>query len=397
MSYTIHTATLLEACQKLPDHTFDALLGDPPYGLSFMGKSWDYDVPTVAEWQELLRVLKPGAPIVVFGGSRTYHRLAVNLEDAGAELRDTLCYLYAKGMPKALNVSKALDKAAGATRPIVGTRILTGNAGVSLKDKGGTYGVQVGTAGNVEVPVTASATDLAKQWEGYATNLKPCHEPIVLARKPLDGTVAHNVATWGCGALNIDACRITRSEGDESGWSHSGSPAGDNLALAGASYARPPKPDASGRWPSNVLLDESAAQLLDATVGNRPSTKGKRGSKKGSILGKAKGQAPDFGYDDNGGPSRFFFTAKVSTKERNAGITSKAGCSHPTLKPISLTTWLAKLLLPANPQAKLLVPWSGAGSEMIGAGLAGWTDITGIEMEAEYVAFAQDRLAYWLG
>ncbi|MCL2450375.1 MAG: site-specific DNA-methyltransferase, partial [Polyangiaceae bacterium] len=377
--WTLINADVADALRNLKDNGVDALFCDPPYGFGFMGKAWDYDVPSVELWTDALRVLKPGAPLVAFGGSRTYHRLACNVEDAGFELRDCLMWLYSTGFPKSQNVSLALDKAAGAERLVVGTRTLVGNCAVSAKDKGGTYGIQVGSAAK-EIPVTSPATELAKAWDGYGTALKPAHEPIVLARKPLDGTMAENVARWGVGGLAIDACRI---EGRER----------TNYGLAGATRTRSVtygEPTASadfdgskGRWPANLLLDEGAAAML------------------------------------NDG-SRFFFTSKVSTKEREAGCEAlplrsvremtdrddgtaglaspRAGAGrgggarnhHPTLKPIALTTWLARFILPPSP-GMILVPFSGAGSEMIGCLRAGWPKVVGIERDPEYAAIARAR------
>lgn len=416
--HAIAHGDVLECLRDLPDNEFDALLCDPPYGFSFMGKKWDYDVPSVDMWREAYRVLKPGAPLLAFGGARTFHRIAIGIEDAGFELRDCLMWLYGKGFPKSQNIGLAIDKAAGAMRQVVGTRTLTGNAAISTKEKGGTYGVQVGSVPAKEVAVTAAATPLAQQWDGYGTALKPAWEPIILARKPLIGTMVENIAAWGVGGLAINACRIDRSADDVSG-------------MSGANYARSAKPDADGRWPANLLLDEDAAAALDAQGPHTKSVK----------FGKGKNRDADFmadgyvlplrnrtagGYVDSGGPSRFFYTAKVSTKERETGCESlplrsvgevtggreeesagldspRAGAGrgggarnhHPTLKPIALTRWLASLILPPREDATLLVPFSGAGSEIIGALQAGWGQVFGIEGEAEYIEIAHARIEAW--
>lgn len=439
-SHAIAQGDVLAVLRELPSNAFDGLLCDPPYGLRFMAKRWDYDVPSVEVWREALRVLKPGAALLSFGGTRTFHRIAVGIEDAGFELRDALCWLYGKGFPKSLNVGLALDKAAGATRPVVGARVLTGNAAIPTSEKGGTYGVQVGSIPPKEIAVTAPATPLAEQWDGYGTALKPGWEPIILARKPLEGTVAQNVQRWGCGALAIDACRLERAPGDRpSGW-----------------CGHEPKPDAARRWPPNVALshteecsqvvkdedgrpwrvgawrcsDDCPIRILDAEVGERPSGKavtrnGGGGKIFGGIAGNTKGHGarPDSGYSDGGGPSRFFYCAKVSTKERELGCESlprrsagectdredaSAGLSspragagrtggahnhHPTLKPIALARWLASLIRPPTAEATLLVPYSGAGSEIIGALQAGWPLVYGIEGEADYVQIAHARVA----
>lgn len=412
---------VLEILRQVPDSTFHACLTDPPYGLSFMGKHWDYDVPSVEVWKEVVRVLRPGAAVLSFGGTRTYHRLVCNAEDGGLEVRDQLCWLYAKGFPKSLNVSKALDKAAGAERPVIGTQTLTGNAAVSLKDKGGTYGVQVGTVPPKVVNVTGPATEEAKTWDGYGTALKPAHEPILLARKPLDGTVAENVLRWGCGALDIDGCRV--GQAFKSGWSDSGSKAGPNLAMSGGNTEREAKPDAAKRWPANLLLDEGAAEVVDATQPRTKSTKYPEHTADGAVLPLQTRSAG--GYSDSGGPSRFFFSSKVSTRERNegcdllplktageatdreddtagldsprtgAGRTGGARNHHPTLKPIALARYLAQLIRPPG-DPLILIPFAGAGSEVIGASLAGWTAGLAIERDPDYVQIARARIAYHL-
>ena len=474
-AYSLAVGDVVSVLAGFNDNSFDALCCDPPYGFSFMGKAWDYDVPSVDLWRECLRVLKPGAPLVAFGGSRTYHRLACGIEDAGFELRDQLMWLYGKGFPKSQNIGLAIDKAAGATRAVVGTRTLTGNAAVSLKDKGGTYGVQVGTVPPKEVNVTAPATALAQAWDGYGTALKPAFEPIVLARKPLEGTMAQNVARWGVGGLAIDACRI-EGEGNVT-WS---APRGGIWRTDSA--AKGELQEAGGRWPANLVLshsdecrstgryvevkngtavkhngvvagtgasfgigkppgtpdagygtqqvevwecaDDCPIRLLDEQAGNRPSTPYPAHTAPGAVLPLTKRTAG--GYADSGGPSRFFYTTKVSTKEREAGCeglalrsagevtggreddsagldnpragagrTGGARNHHPTLKPIALTTWLARLIMPPTPGAVVLVPFAGAGSEMIGCLKAGWAGVFGIEREAEYAAIAAARLAHW--
>jgi site-specific DNA-methyltransferase (adenine-specific) len=455
-TYALEQGDVREVLSAFNDASFDALFCDPPYGFSFMGKRWDYDVPSVETWAECLRVLKPGAPLLAFGGSRTYHRLACGIEDAGFELRDCLMYLYGKGFPKSQNISLAIDKAAGAEREVVGTRTLTGNAALSTKEKGGTFGVQVGSVPAKEVPITAPATALAQAWDGYGTALKPAFEPIVLARKPLEGTMAQNVARWGVGGLAIDACRIRRAAGDRTEYGrHADIPSAPSVAMGARRCAPAYEPDDAGRWPANLLLDEDAAALLDASVAPTRSTPYPEHQAPGNVLPLNRRAAG--GYGDSGGPSRFFYTAKVSTKEREAGCeglalrsageateredtctmcdgqgvylveahgaqemkctdcagsgrvrtagldnpragagrTGGARNHHPTLKPIALTTWLARLVMPPTDNAVLLVPFAGSGSEMIGALKAGWPGVVGIEREREYVEIARARLRHW--
>lgn len=289
---TLLQGDCVEILKTLPSNSIDAIVCDPPYGIRFMSKEWDDagDGPAQQEWHrqwavEAIRALKPGGYLVAFGGTRTYHRLASAVEDAGFEIRDSLIWMYGKGFPKSLNVGKAIDKAAGAVRPVVGTRVLTGNAAQSTKEKGGTYASNTNSRGIAPkvVEVTAPATDAAKQWDGWGTALKPTHEPIVLARKPLDGTVAENVQKWGVGALNVDGCRIpTMTEEQEK-----------SQLLT------------SGRWPANVILDDDIA----ATFGE---------------------------------PARFFYCAKVSKSERGENNI------HPTVKPVALMEYLVKMVCPPN-------------------------------------------------
>ena len=453
------------------DCSFDALLCDPPYGLSFMGKEWDYDVPSVDLWRECLRVLKPGAPLVAFGGARTYHRLACGIEDAGFELRDCLMWLYGKGFPKSQNIGLVLDKAAGATREVVGV-----NPHARPGD-GKTENLATSGVASHSKFLTAASTPLAKAWDGYGTALKPAHEPIVLARKPLAGTMVENVHAWGVGGLAIGASRIGEAGGTK--WADQGhaKAAVVGAALGGCS----PEDLGAGRWPANLLLTHAPEcrptgatrevkngtavkhrgvspgtgasfaigkppgtpdagygvqaievydcapdcpiRLLDEQAGDRPSTPYPAHSAEGAVLPlKARSAG---GYADSGGPSRFFYCSKVSTKEREAGCeglalrsagevtggreegsegldnpragagrTGGARNHHPTLKPLSLTTWLARLICPPSPGV-ILVPFAGAGSEMIGCLKAGWPAVFGIEREAEYVEIARARLAHW--
>lgn len=423
--HAIAHGDVLEVLRRLPSNHFDAMFCDPPYGLSFMNKKWDYDVPSVEVWREALRVLKPGAALISFGGTRTFHRIAVNIEDAGFELRDVFCWLYGKGFPKSMNVGLAIDKAAGATRPVIGQQTLTGNAAVALKDKGGTFGVQVGTVAPKTIDLTGPATELAQQWDGYGTALKPGWEPAILARKPIEGTVVENVTKWACGALAIDACRIGRVEGDRTEYGRDRTLAHANSTTSMGAFAevKPYTPDEGGRWPANVCLDEEAGAILDASVAPTKSTPYPENEATGAVLPMKKRTAG--GYSDAGGPSRFYYSAKVSTKEREfgcgalpmrsaaqmtdsedgqarlesprtgAGRGGGARNHHPTLKPISLARWLSALIKPPTDNAKLLIPFSGAGSEMIGALTAGWPMVLGIEGEADYIAIAHARIAAW--
>lgn len=419
----IEPADVMAALAQVPDNTFHGLLSDPPYGLEFMGKDWDKVVPGKDLWAEVYRVLRPGAHGLVFGGTRTFHRLAVALEDAGFEIRDCLMWLYAKGFPKSRNISFDVDRLAGGEPEVVGSRVLSGNAAMSTADKGGTYGVQVGSACNVEVAVKRAVTEEGRAWEGWGTALKPCWEPILLVRKPLAGTIGANARAHGSGALNISGARI----GDDGG-TRKVDPTlyqKDGNAYETSLHGGRKEPTGEGRWPANLLLDEDAAEYLDDVVGDRPSNPYRANVADGAVLPMRKRTAG--GTKERGlGPSRFFFSAKVSTREREAGCehlvaksagemtdredgsdglnspragagrTGGARNNHPTLKPIDLNRYLATLLLPPpHVAAALLVPFSGAGSEVIGAARAGWGTILGIEQSPEYVEIANARIRYW--
>ena len=301
---TLRHGDCLDVLPTLPDASVDSVVTDPPYELGFMGKGWDATgiAYNVTVWRECLRVLKPGGHLLAFGGTRTWHRLACAVEDAGFELRDSIAWLYAQGFPKSLDVSKAIDKAAGAERPSLG--VVKGAASsntASLGEFAPTY------------HATAPATPDAERWQGWGTALKPAFEPVVVARKPLVGTVASNVLAWGTGALNVDGCRIAM--GDEKPPTGSGGPntrtsmAGGIMHGTGGNITPP-----AGRWPANVVLDGRAAAELDRQSGESSSRVGKpRGAAHGEGWGMTATGAE---YADTGGASRFFYVAKAPTSER---------------------------------------------------------------------------------
>jgi site-specific DNA-methyltransferase (adenine-specific) len=367
---------------------------------------------------EAYRILKPGAHLLAFGGTRTYHRLACAVEDAGFEIRDSLLWLYGSGFPKSLDVSKAIDKAAGAEREVVGSWKPQGTArlvGGSNPDFIFTDPEDAELKG--ELPITAPATPEAQQWQGWGTALKPSHEPIVVARKPLSGTVAANVLAHGTGALNIDGCRI---EGD--GYSYPDGPGGNTFTVAGdpdGSRNQAVESHPAGRWPPNVILSPESAAELDEQSGETRSTD------RAAFVGNdyARNGATDFrgdqgtGYGDTGGASRFFYCAKASRAERNAGLggfeerakpvqvqqsngRQLAGQAesmatrnpHPTVKPLALMRWLVRLVTP--PGGTVLDPFTGSGTTGAAAALEGF-DFIGIEREAEYAAIAEARCTFW--
>jgi DNA modification methylase len=427
----INNGDVLEVLKTMASNSMDALLSDPPYGISFMhgvnGKNWDSIVPSKEIWAEALRVLKPGAPLLAFGGTRTFHRLVCAIEDAGFEIRDSLIYMYGSGFPKSLDVSKAIDCAAGAVREVVGTnedRLRRKPNGMKT-DGANSYNYSQ-TQQETNADITAPATESARAWSGYGTALKPAMEPICLARKPLEGTVAANVARWGVGGLSIDASRIEATDKTPAPVGQYSRP---SVGATGHSGIRNSDSDHLGRWPANVILDDDAGRLLDAMSGERPGMSGGGKHREGYAGGMFGGiDSTATARNDTGGASRFYYTAKASRAEREfgcdalpmrtveetilreegsagtesprAGANRKTGARnhHPTLKPIDLTRYLARLILPparANGVRRILVPYSGVGSEMIGAMRAGWDQIEGIEMEADYVQIAEARLKRW--
>lgn len=347
--YNIHLGSCFEVLKGIPDNSVDSIVTDPPYGLSFMGKKWDYDVPEQAIWEECLRVLKPGGHLLAFASTRTQHRMAVRIEDAGFEIRDMIAWVYGSGFPKSMDVSKAINKAAGAEREVVG------RSSSGIADGGGKHAGEDGAYGfGAEFDITAPAT-AAVQWQGWGTALKPALEPITVARKPFKGTVAANVLEWGTGAINIDGGRVA---GDA--WTRR-TPYKDNIkggqlhaAKSESTYTCGPQSgNELGRWPANLIHDGS-----DVTTG---------------FLGAA---------------ARFFYCAKASKKDRGKGNT------HPTVKPTDLMAYLCRLVTP--PGGVVLDPFMGSGSTGKAAVREGFRFI-GIEMDAGYLAIAEARIAHEAG
>lgn len=409
-----------EVLKQYPDDHFDACVTDPPYELvgqktsrngsassgdadspygrhgptkarGFMGKTWDatgvaFD-PEL--WREVYRVLKPGAHVLSFGGTRTYHRMTVAVEDAGFVIRDCLAWLYAEGFPKSRDVSKDIDRLSGAERTVVGTWKPTGTARIKshigASSAAAHDGYQTGEL-REELPITEPATDAAKQWSGWGTALKPAFEPIVLARKPFRGTVAANVLAHGTGALNIDGSRIATNDHDDG----TNRPRISPMGYHGSSGAFHVPPGIDGRWPANALFDADAAAMLDEQSGIFTSDKG---------------------------ASQFFYQAKASRTERNAGLRGMAkhrGGSmtgaesrpgkptnhpirenhHPTVKPIELCRHLVKLITP--PGGTVLDPFAGSGSIGCAAVVDGFSFV-GVELNEDglTVAVAERRIRFW--
>jgi hypothetical protein len=369
---TVHHGNCLDILPTLPDCSVDSVVTDPPYELGFMGKDWDNSgiAYRVNLWSEVLRVLKPGGHLLAFGGTRTYHRMAVAIEDAGFEIRDSIHWIYGSGFPKSLDVSKAIDKSAGAKREVIGN-------GTS-----GTTAIWSADGGMGDFNITAPATDAAKQWEGWGTALKPAHEPVVVARRPLIGTVAANVLQHGTGALNIDGARI---EGKDTTTRHNSSSSYMTGKIGEVQPIQETYVTGStlGRWPANVIFDPDAATELDR---------------------------------QQDGASRFFYIAKPSKAERNAGLdglperpapkmdggpfVSETGNDstqvmarnvHPTVKPLTLMRYLVRLVTP--PGGTVLEPFAGSGTTLMAATMEGFNSI-GIEMTDDYLPIIEGRVRW---
>jgi site-specific DNA-methyltransferase (adenine-specific) len=381
-----------------------------------MGKEWDSfgtDLQRYQEWtrrwaSEVLRVAKPGATLLAFGGTRTFHRLACGLEDAGWEIRDTLMWLYGSGFPKSLNISKAIDKMKGAEREVIG------------KGRSGKTAIWTEEGGMGDYDITAPATPESEMWEGYGTALKPAYEPIIMAMKPLDGTFAENALKWGVAGLNIDEARI----GTEKVLAHH-APSG---TFAGGEPNRGSDTNYyvnQGRFPANLLLDEVSAEMLDEQSGIRKGWASQRHNKfnpyGGNALQKSKTERMGYyeGYNDVGGASRFFYVAKASKSERESGLEGqeqqdmkvtnyyglprddgsireipKRSNNHPTVKPIKLMDYLVKLTKMPNETQIYLDPFLGSGTTAIAVVLNGRHYI-GIEREPEYIEIAKARIKHW--
>jgi site-specific DNA-methyltransferase (adenine-specific) len=492
-----------------PDEFFDGTFGDPPYALRFMNKGWDAVLPPAKTWEEILRVNKPGANLLAFGGSKTHHRLFCFIEDGGWELRDCIsAWMYGSGMPKSHDISKSIDKAAGVKRKIIGpaTHIHSRGSNTAFPKRPGDQSVeQSGRTKRQDQPmITAPATPDAIRWDGQGTSIKPSWEPVCMAMKPRDGNFAQNALKHGVAGLNIDGCRLGRAPDDIPGWHKSG--ADGTQGFQGESTFRSREMSAEeiqarcgnkGRWPANTVLvhhpdcrcvgrkkikvqyrgdnqigeggqfgteiygnskgrsvvtprgfaspdgfeeveaweciEGCPVRALDEQSGHSKSTRIEKPCNTDNLNTEGWGSIQENrgarGYADEGGASRFFYQAKASKSERERGLKGRLPCAicggldsaehimndtgkrkkcirnnHPSVKPISLCEWLARLILPP-PRAdgqprRLLVPFAGSGSEVIGALRAGWDEIVAIEMmdtpEEPYCTIAAARITHAL-
>lgn len=393
----------LDLLKGLKDNSVDSIVTDPPYGISFMNKKWDYDVPTVAFWEECYRVLKPGGHIVVACGTRTQHRMAVNIEDSGFELRDILVWTYATGFPKSMNVGKTVDQFLGNEREVIGQdiNILTKQASDFKKGKRkivDSFDSGAPTRNNGFKTLSADITKGTSEWEGWGTSLKPAVELWTLARKPIsEKNITENVLKWGTGAINIDGCRVPLNDGEIGSL------------------------EVGGRFPANLILDGS-----DEVKNLFPDSNGAGGPQPkvkvtgyGSNIGNGKSEYNGDGRipmdSGSGSASRFFFCAKPSPRERNFGLgdefevkrpdeRTSTGMGtfevkgvqpqknfHPTIKPITLMCYLSKLITPKG--GVVLDPFMGSGTTGISCVINGF-DFIGMEREKEYFDIAKARIQY---
>jgi DNA modification methylase len=519
--FTVFHGSNLDVLPFMADNSVDSIVTDPPYELGFMGKKWDSTgiAYSVELWQECLRVLKPGGHLLAFGGSRTWHRLAVAIEDAGFDVRDSIAWLYGSGFPKSLDISKAIDKRRDDSKDadkiveylqsklpvkvdwskvdeLLGTvgskqkffvlstkafkaRVMRWEQWLKTKDwlgldsemdnqvwrlngrkgqpgdawaerevigkqDGRLLAVAPGQDNDrsaVTLDITAPATPEAEKWAGWGTALKPAFEPVVVARKPLIGTVAENVLTWGVGGLNIDGSRIGwASEADRQsnvnaggftkpGWVQEANVMNrQDGGLYDVGRVTNPNPVSTlGRWPANIILDEYTAGLLDEqsgvtrspAIGSVTKTQPRHsGSMAGGFQHNPEGMAN--GYGDSGGASRFFYVAKASKRDRNEGLDELPAISagvgdnrpsgdfnqrlgtqdkpaqpkqnfHPTVKPTDLMRYLIKLVTPAG--GTVLDPFTGSGSTGKAAILDGY-QFVGIELTEEYLPIIEGRLTW---
>jgi site-specific DNA-methyltransferase (adenine-specific) len=423
----------IDVLKTYPDNYFDSVVTDPPYGLGkepnaaelmkdwiefgyheikgtgFMGKEWDAFVPQPVFWKEVFRVLKHGGHVLSFFGTRTYDWGVMSMRFAGFEVRDCIQWLYGSGFPKSHNIGKAIDKLQGNEREVKEL----GRAGKNSKAFND-YEYRI----DKEIYSTAGQYEITKgnsEWEGWGSALKPANEPIVLARKPLEKglSIAENILKWGVGGINIDGCRV--GNGAKKWETPRGGIWATDIDAKSELIDNP-----QGRFPANIILDETAAEILDEQSGVSKSQRSERGNINYNLVyGKYKSQEDTLrGHDDKGGASRFFYVAKASKAERNKGLegfeekrmegrdegqdersvafkarpTPMANV-HPTVKPIKLMQYLVKMITPPN--GIVLDPFCGSGTTGVACKLEGYIFV-GMEQDPEYTKIAQSRIKNYI-
>ena len=434
MTWNIINGNSAEVLKTYPDNSFDCVVTDPPYGINFLGKAWDSNTGDKEVYEQCLRVLKPGGHLLAFSAARTYHHLAMTVETVGFEIRDQIMWIYGSGFPKSQDVGKQIQKSLGVKEK----KTIQGGARPSDK-------MNTPYADKNEYKTTVCTDPLAQQWSGWGTQLKPAHEPIVMARKPIKGSVRENVLEHGTGAINIDATRVGYSDEKDIATyldnlkgpaERSKSSTGDSTKMFDgqtgfkAMKKEITNEDAKGRFPSNVMhdgSDEVVSLFPHSTSGARKSTHKIKGLDTGeqravfgddAVSGKYNVQPFTDAQADEGSAARFFYCPKVSGKERHIGhdkppamFGDVQGCygpdgkrmaegldnrgggnNHPTVKPIELMKYLIKLVTPPN--GHILDPFNGSGSTGCAAVELGF-DYTGIELDTNYVEIATKRISHW--
>ena len=376
-----------------------ACVTDPPYELGFMGRDWDRSGVAFdpATWGAVAGAMLPGAHLLAFGGTRTHHRIWCAIEDAGFAIRDTIMWVFGSGFPKSLDVRKAIDKAAGVEREETG-RVLstTGNraSGSPAMAASGLGAVGVGPQIHTE---TAPATEAAQEWQGWGTALKPAFEPIVVARKPLCGTVAENCQQHGCGALNVDGCRVELASGETPEDFRRVDPPGGVVRRNVNAYAqdewsreqfarKTERGHVNGRHPANLIHDGS-----DEVLAGFPDSRGDARPRAAPAV-RADTNGYRFqdhertGFADSGSAARFFYCAKAARRERGAGN------KHPTVKPLRLMEYLCRLVSQPGQRGLLIDPFAGSGSTLLAA--TRWFErVLAVELDPDHCATIAARLS----
>ena len=418
--FELHHGKAEQVLANIPENTFHSIVTDPPYGLKFMGKKWDYDVPSVLIWQAIYRSLKPGGYLIAFSGTRTYHRMAVNIEDAGFQIRDMISWVYGSGFPKSHNISKSIDKAAGNEPQLSNGSSSSPNGkiggyeGERYKQKRETI---FGTVQDQPDKYSFVSPE-AQQWDGWGSALKPAVEPIVIAQKPFKGTIAANVLKHGVGGINIDACRV--------GLNGEKQPSGsaklflkNNEFTTDKIYGDDKTTPLTGRFPANFIHDGSpeVVSLFPSKAGANAPVINHHSSKSNGIYNDYdhKGGFESTFYNDLGSAARFFYCAKASPTDRNEGCNdikpvidtdrqndsidlanrlhnkSKSLNNHPTVKPTTLMRYLVRLVTPPN--GIVCDPFCGSGSTGKACIAEGFRFV-GIDLDPHNIAISHARITH---
>jgi len=398
----VYLGDCLEIMKQIPDNCIDAIITDPPYEIGFMNKKWDNTgiANNVEMWKECLRIIKSGGHLLSFGGTRTYHRMASAIEDAGFEVRDMIEWVYGSGFPKSLNIGKAVDK-------FQGKEVTTTYKPNYKNDKYGN-GLGVGITDN---------TPLDNEWNGWGTALKPAHEPICMARKPIaEKNIAENVLKYGTGGINIDDCRVGTDDKLQPSTSTKMKYGGNSFNESSTTNNPDWEQHANGRFPANLIHDGSE-EVLAIFPNTKGDTRISKPTYDKGVWGNMKSVESNALYNDSGSASRYFYCAKASKAERNEGLdefedikgsngnkwtdqdyrrgddnpTTKRKNIHPTVKPLELMKYLCRLVTPKN--GVVLDPFLGSGTTVVAAIQEGFNYI-GIEKEPEYFEIAEARIEY---